>query len=443
GYDFTHDMVREVAYQRLSAPRRRLIHSRIARILDQADDSDHELAGEVAHHAALGDESELAARASLAAARRALWAFAPEEAAQLVARGVHHLDRLRPEARLALHLELLGLSVYPGMKEHRPPDIERQLSRVIDEARAAGLHAQVQRGFQLIADIHFFDGDFGGALEQSLRSQEAGRSADLTTVVRAIGDTARCLGIIEQDMPRAEKLAHEAEVLAGGMGYGGHELPQALGYVHHHRGELEEAIASFERAASRARSEHARWFECACLSRLAMIELERWQPHDALARCRELLAVTSKLDEGSDAPFARALEAVARLQLGELEAAYQLDRALAELREADSHWMIAYVQNLASEVDIASARGDAARARAVEALEAATVAERCNEITVAHALLARLALHAEDREGAITHLEALQKEPTRAVTPSARARGAVGSALRAYEACMSRGGSPL
>jgi hypothetical protein len=174
-----------------------------------------------------------------------------------------------------------------------------------------------------------------------------------------------------------------------------------------------------------------------------MIELERWQPRDALARCRELLASTSKLDEGSDASFARALEAVARLQLGELEAVYRLDRALAELREADSHWMIAYVQNLASEVDIASARGDAARARAVEALEAATVAERCNEITVAHALLARLALHAEDREGAITHLEALQKEPTRAVTPSARARGAVGSALRAYEAYMSRGSSPL
>lgn len=431
GYDFTHDMVRDVAYRRISEPRRRLIHSRIARVLDEGDRADHELAGEVAHHAALGGESELAARACLAAARRALWAFAPDEASELAARGIRHLDGLRTEIRLALHLELIGLSVYPGMKEHRLPDTEEQLSRIIAEARSAGLQTQVHRGFQLIADIHFLDGDFGGALDRSLRAQEAGRAADPATVVRAIGDTARCLGIIERDMPRAKKLAREAAALAWGTGYEGHELPQALGYVHHHDGELDEAIACFERAARLARNERARWFECACLSRLVMIELERGRASEALTRCRELLAVTSKLDEGSDASFAEALDALARLQLGERDAVAPLDRALVGLRNADSRWMIAYVQNLAGGIELEAARIDAARARAEEALKAATVVDRRNEIVVARSLLARIALGSGDRERATSHLGPLRGKAGRAGALSARARAAFDAAARA------------
>ncbi|MGH7658387.1 MAG: hypothetical protein ACREL6_09135, partial [Gemmatimonadales bacterium] len=310
-----HDMVREVAYGQISEPRRRLIHGRIARVLLEKDPGSLELAGEVAHHASLGGDHELAARSCLAAARRALWACAPGDASELVSRGIGHLEGLTPETRLALHLELIGLSVYPGMKEHRLPDIEGHLSRIVAEARAAGLQAQVHRGFQLIADMHFLNGDFSGALDQSLRAQVAGRSADPATVVRAIGDTARCLGVIERDLPRAERLAREAGELARGIGYEGHELPQALGYVHHHAGELDEAVACFEHAACLARNEHARWFECACLRRLVMIELERGRAADALARSAELLEVAGKLGEGSDAPFAEALEALAHLYL--------------------------------------------------------------------------------------------------------------------------------
>ncbi|HET7551060.1 MAG TPA: AAA family ATPase [Gemmatimonadaceae bacterium] len=440
-YDFTHDMVREVAYRQLSEPRRRLVHSRIARILEEADDSDHELAGDVAHHAALGGERELAARASLAAARRALWAFAPEEASQLVELGIRHLDGLSTETRTALHLELLGLSVYPGMKEHRLPEIESRLSRIIGEAHAAGLQAQVQRGFQLLADVHFLDGDFGGALDRSLRAQEAGRAADPATVVRAIGDTARCLGLTEHDMPLAAKLAREAAALARGVGYEGHELAQALGHVHHHRGELDDASASFERAASLARNEHARWFECASLAQLVMIDVERGRASDALERCRELLTLTDKLDEGSDAPFARALEALALMQLGESDAAARLEDALTELSAADSRWTIAYIQNMASEIDIAAGRIDAARGRAANALEAATAIERCNEVAISHSLLARLSLKAGDREAAIPHIEAVLEEPRWSGTLSARASAAVEAAHRAYHEDPAYGGA--
>ncbi|HET6679970.1 MAG TPA: AAA family ATPase [Gemmatimonadaceae bacterium] len=433
GYDFVHDIVREVAYGQLSEPRRRLIHGRIAAVLDEMDGPDHELAGEVAHHAAIGGDRALVARACLAAARRALMMSAPDEAAALTTRGEQHLDGLPPDVRLPLQLELLSLSVYPGMKEHRVPDVERRLARAIAEARHAGLRAQVHRGFQLVADVHYLDGDFGGALDRSLRAQEAGRTADPATVVRAIGDTARCLGILDRDMPRAGRLAREAESLAEGVAYEGHELPQALGYVHHHAGALDDAVECFELAAHRAHAEHARWFECACLARLVMIELERDRPTRALARSKECVVAARRLDEGSDLPFAEALRAVARLRLDPSRSRKPLDRALARLRRADSRWMIAYVQNLAGRSELDADQIEAGLQRVKEALESAEVAHRRNEVAVARSHLARLALSANDGRGALAQLEALRKEVADADALSARARAAVDRAEQAVQ----------
>ncbi|HET9949688.1 MAG TPA: hypothetical protein VFQ22_12250, partial [Longimicrobiales bacterium] len=105
-----------------------------------------------ARQASLGGDDEIAARACLAAARRALWTFAPDEAAELARRGITHSENLRPEVRLELRIELLGLSVYPGMREHRFADLERELTRAIAEARACGVDGPVHREIQLLAE---------------------------------------------------------------------------------------------------------------------------------------------------------------------------------------------------------------------------------------------------------------------------------------------------
>jgi tetratricopeptide (TPR) repeat protein len=306
--------------------------------------------------------------------------------------------------------------------------VEGELTRSIAEARAAGLTLQMHRGFQLLGDLHFLNGDFGSALDGSLRAQEAGRAADPATVVRAIADTARCLGILERDMARAERLAREAEALADGTGYAGHELPQALGYVHHHAGRLDEAVTCFERAARLALDERERWFQCACLSRLVMIELERGSD-DALWRAEELLTVTRPLGEGSDGPFAEALEALARRQAGEAETSTPLDAALGALRDADSRWMIAYVQNTTGMLDVDAGDAERARLRADEALESALVAGRSSEVAVARALLARVEVAAGDRAAAAAQLDAIREGPAQVAGGlCARARHAIDAA---------------
>ena len=87
-YDFSHDLIRQAAYQQLSEPRRRLIHLQLARVLSGWPDPDGDWAGDLAHHAALGGDSETAARAYLAAAQRCVRLFAWGEASELCRRGI-------------------------------------------------------------------------------------------------------------------------------------------------------------------------------------------------------------------------------------------------------------------------------------------------------------------------------------------------------------------
>src|SRR5262249_13594058 len=95
-YDFTHDLIRQSAYRQLSDPRRRIVHLQLARALGAQADDEVVLAGEVAHHAALGGDHEQAARASAAAGERSLRMFAYAQAYAIAGRGVRRLDAPPP-----------------------------------------------------------------------------------------------------------------------------------------------------------------------------------------------------------------------------------------------------------------------------------------------------------------------------------------------------------
>ena len=75
GYDFSHDIVRQVVYQQLSAPRRQLIHQQIAHHFHQRLAEDETVASDVAHHASLGGDCGLAAEMAMIAAEQSLLAY--------------------------------------------------------------------------------------------------------------------------------------------------------------------------------------------------------------------------------------------------------------------------------------------------------------------------------------------------------------------------------
>ncbi|MGH7573742.1 MAG: hypothetical protein ACREM1_01235 [Longimicrobiales bacterium] len=73
-----------------------------------------------------------------------------------------------------------------------------------------------------------------------------------------------------------------------------------------------------------------------------MLELESGRPENALASCAELALVAARMGSGSEAPFAVALDALARLGLNEPGAPQRFEVALAELRRIDSNRLLAY-----------------------------------------------------------------------------------------------------
>jgi DNA-binding SARP family transcriptional activator len=430
-YEFTHDLLNRGAYRSLSAARRRLIHARIARVLAARPDADGALASDVAYHASLGGEDELAASACARAGKRCLRVFAYAEAAELAARGLPHVGKLPQETRLNLQVRLLRLYVHSGMSRERAAKVEAELRGIVSEAESAGLHDVAQAAFEVLTFVDWYTGQFALAHQDTLRAAELGRAGDPVAAAQALAASARCLAHLDRDLPRADTLLREARALAGPSASALVEIDWGRGLVRLHEGDYDEAVALLERALDQARRAGGRYPEWDCQTRLVMIELERGRPAAALERCRGLAEMVGQMGEGSEPYFTVALEALARARVEGEGARAALAAALARLREIDSKWMLAYVLTLSAADDLALGRSDAAEGKAVEALTAAEAVGRRSEAALARAILMRVACLRGDRDAGRAHLAALRADLEARGVLSARARQAVSAAAAA------------
>jgi DNA-binding SARP family transcriptional activator/tetratricopeptide (TPR) repeat protein len=421
-FDFVHDLVRTGAYHRLSAPTRRVVHRRIARALDEMSAADPAMAGEVVHHAELGGDGALVARAAVLAARRCLRIFANAEATRLAELGLGHLGALPAEERLSAQLALLEVLVYAGSSAARPERLRVELTRTVAEAQHSGESEIASTGLHVLSVLQFDEGDLAGAHESTLRSADAAQGVDARARARRLGDSARCLVTLERDVDQAEEMIAEALRL-GGPGWGDLlEIRCGVGVFRAFKGELDAALQNLERALELARSSEDGWSQYECLRALVQLELEVGRPTD---RCAALLVVASKMGEGSELPTASALAALDALVRGNPKAEDAIESALESLRNLDAKGMSAYVLIFAAEHDVTAGQLDRAERRASEALRAAALVKRQSQAALARAVLGRVALLRGDPAGARRHVEAVQPDLARPTALSARARRAV------------------
>ena len=430
-YDFVHDLVRQAAYRQLSSPRRRLVHAAIARALGAIPDPDGALAGDRAHHAALAGELHDAARACVAAGQRCVRLFANEEAAALALRGLSLVEALARPTRLELTLALYDVWVSSLDWRRVEGDLERRLARTVLDAQEAGLVAEVQRALFLLSIVHYHSGSFAAAADDALRAVEAGRGTDDRTFAISLGHSARCLVLLERNLPHAEQLIRESEAVCARIGASLVDVPWTLGMLGHFDGRLDEAVVSLEAAVTLSRREQDHWSTCLALLELAQIELERTRPEVARTYAASVLPIAERLGEGSEAPFAQALAALAALQLDEPQAGAQLARSFSALRAIDARGLYAYAANAWAELSLERGQYADAAKRAADAVEQAGSVERRSEVVVARALLARASFALGDRKGARSQVEQLLPNLTRARTISARATIAAHNALKA------------
>jgi DNA-binding SARP family transcriptional activator/tetratricopeptide (TPR) repeat protein len=162
-YDFTHDKLREVAYAEISAPQRRLLHSRVARALE-AIHAEHldPVSGQIATHnerAGLLDEAILYYQRAASTAQRV---YANEDAINLLTRCLSLLEQLphdeeRDRRELSVLLQLSP--IYRVTRGWTAPELERAVYRTLDLCDAVGndaLRAETLDGMQslLVVQAH-------------------------------------------------------------------------------------------------------------------------------------------------------------------------------------------------------------------------------------------------------------------------------------------------
>jgi DNA-binding SARP family transcriptional activator len=424
-YDFSHDLLRQAAYRRLSEPRRRLVHLQIARVLQRTgarDGADGAISGEIAHHATIGGDAELATSAYVAAAERSMRLYAFGEAAELAHRGLQHVGRLKREPRIQHHISLLGILINSGRSSRASlPHVTNEMARLVMEAQDAGLPADASRGFFFLSVINYVGEDPDAARSNTLRALDAARGGDRLIEARQLADSARCLLLIERDVAQAQAMIVEARASLGPPGDHLANLAWARGLLERFRGEIPPAMMALGDALEGYRRQRSPWEIFQVLSMAVTCHLEAGEAVAALERCGELGEVAAMMAEGSEPTVAVALEALARLALGQPGAERAAEDATRALKDLDAKAVLAYVLCGLAEHALAAGALDAAERWAGEALTTAALVDRRSEIGVARALLGRVALARNDRTVAAAHLAATREDRERPLGLAARA----------------------
>ncbi|HEY6556081.1 MAG TPA: AAA family ATPase [Polyangiaceae bacterium] len=414
---FSHDIVRHAVYDQLSEPRRRLMHARVARALAARHDLESAHAAAVAYHATLGGDRGMAVRACLSAGRRCLRLFALSDAQSLARRGLTYALELADPERTALSIDLIQLSI----EAHRPASLDEVVPRLVElTARALdlGLVEHARLGFYLRAFLTWEQGHAADARHFCRESERISRSGDLRERVRALGEAACCLARLERDLPEAEAFLLEAEAVAGTEDLEPVVLPLARGQFAIHRGELDSAASALDRARQLAARDGDRLNEFYVLEHRIDLELRRHDYARALQLSDDLVSLGERLRDGSEAPFARAVQALARYATG-ADSALSFDHGIEALALMDAKQRRAVLLVRAAELEASRSAWPLVRAHAELALRLADIMELPSEAALALALLIE-SEHALHGKAASEQLDALSAKLSLPISAHAR-----------------------
>jgi DNA-binding SARP family transcriptional activator len=412
-YEFTHDLVRSAAYQRISTPRQVMLHARIGRVLNAAADPDDALAADAARHADAGHDSQTCAAACLRAARRCLRLLAYPEAKAHVDLGRAHARNLEPGVRVPLDIQLIYVLLHPAIQLRRPGDLAADLTELCADAQRLGLTSELTTGLFLLGrSYHWGWSDIPRAtmlLQRMAQVLENAREPNVEPLLEG----ARCLAYLEFDMERTSRLFDQLSGLSD-LVESSLQYQWGLGLVRAWAGQLPEARAALGRAIELAGAHGDHWATFECTARLAVIELEAGDVDAARSHCPALGSLAAQLGtEGSEATFARAIATLADVCRHEPGAAAAFDAAVTDLERIDAGFLGPDLLGIAAEAEYRAGDPEAATTHACRAFDQARSTGRPLEAARASALLACLAAQRNAIDDAAAHLQAVPDDDGR------------------------------
>jgi hypothetical protein len=400
GLRFTHELIARAVYNDISPLRRRVMHRRVAELLEEATGHDLSRAANLAHHATQSEDAGLAARAMVSAGRLCLRFFANEDALALARKGLQLAAPLPEAERICREIELHDILLAAGPLEDQEAAAQ-QYSAMAERALDLGELAHARLGYHMASTVRWEQGRWGAAREQTLQAERVVRGGDDESRIVGIAETAKCLAMIERDLGEADAMLMEASALAKRRGFSHPAIAAGLGMLRFHENRLDEADELFREARTLCKSLGDRVDEYLANEYLVMLDLQRDRLVQARERCNELLMLGGKLREGSEEPFARALLGLCNYAID--DEPEMMDAALADLRIADAKHRLAYILTRAAVLDCERGRIDSAVDRATEGLQYASLLQRATEMLIANAVLSHASSKLGDRKTADSH----------------------------------------
>src|SRR6185312_13507284 len=135
--------------------------------------------------------------------------------------------------------------------------------------------------------------------------------------------------------PQAHAMLLEAQARARALDLEPAALLDGLGMIEVHRGQMREGALLLDRAREIAGALRDRMHEFGALEHTAVMQLEQDDYVAVSSTALSMQRLADKLREGSEAPFARTIVALARYGLGQ-GGEQELEAGLHALRVADA-----------------------------------------------------------------------------------------------------------
>ncbi len=419
GFRFSHDLVGSSVYEEISPSRQQGMHLRIAEQLEVETALNLQLAADLAHHAAKSGDRALAARAMVSAGRLCLRFYANDDALNLALTGLEHAATLPDADRVCLTLELSDVRVAAAPVSDWKSAAEEYVE-LAEQALDHGALPFARLGYQLASTLRWMHGDWDSARHNSLQAERVTRGATDEEHIIGMAETAKCLALLEKDLPQADAMLMEAQALASRKNIVTPSIAYASGILRYYEGELDNAEELLQEARTQFKSQGERLNEYAANEYLLMIGLERGDFRGAEFHCQSLLDLGAKVREGSELPYAQAMNCLLQKAAG--AESTDLEASLEALRKVDAKFRLSYILNRVALLGLELGNWQDAISYAAEALACTEVLARASEMMFARTTLALAYKALDERDEMLLQLTKLREMQNLGVARWARER---------------------
>jgi predicted ATPase len=298
-YSFDHGVIREVLYDSMGRNLRRMIHRKVAQVLERVYSSDIEpVVYDLARHYGNTKDHEKALLYCVKAARRAMRLFALKEARDYFNDAIGQLGEVKDLSSLGLgtknsvEVALLNEAASASWHVGDTDQAKRYATRALDLAQTEGLYHEMAHAYVLRGTIS----DIKGEKEEAVMDLEAG-----VELSEKIGDqkgrleAIQMLGKVHWSLGNYEKaLEYLNDCVRGAEKIGEQPLlSMALitkGNVYNVRGDWEEAAKLYERGLRIAKESNATYELMRAYNNLGDMYLDRNELESAegyFKKCQE------------------------------------------------------------------------------------------------------------------------------------------------------------